>query len=139
MNLGNFNAAGTVRVRALAGFTATPGATFDVVAGGGTTSGGFAHVISEGLSAPRRFGVRVDPGRVRVTVLCGAADIAGAGADSNGDGRLDNNDFIVFISRFFNQDPSVDFGSAGGVQGADGLFNNNDFIAFIDLFFAGCP
>ena len=95
-------------------------------------------MLSYGLTAPKRFGARVDPGRIRVTVLCGLADIGSAGADANGDGELDNNDFIVFIDRFFAQDPAVDFGSAGGEQGADGLFDNNDFIAFIDLFFAGC-
>jgi hypothetical protein len=75
---------------------------------------------------------------VRVTVLCGLADIGGVGADGNGDGHLDNNDFIVFIDRFFAQDPRADFGRAGGLQGSDGHFDNNDFIAFIDLFFAGC-
>ncbi|MBY0308854.1 MAG: hypothetical protein K2Q09_08945, partial [Phycisphaerales bacterium] len=73
------------------------------------------------------------------TVLCGLADIGSVGADPNGDGRLDNNDFIVFIDRFFSQDTLVDLGTPGGVQGSDGVFDNNDFIAFIDLFFAGCP
>jgi filamentous hemagglutinin len=114
------------------------GTTMDVITGG-THTGEFDAVISSGLTTPKRFGARYDnPGRVRVTVLCGPADIAGTGADGNGDGVLDNNDFIVFIDRFFLNDPRADYGSTGGVLGADGQFNNNDFVVFIDLFFAGC-
>ncbi|MFT3687061.1 MAG: GC-type dockerin domain-anchored protein [Phycisphaerales bacterium] len=67
-----------------------------------------------------------------------AADLGGAGGQAGQDGALDNNDFIVFISDFFNESPSADFGSAGGVAGADGFFDNNDFIAFIQAFFDGC-
>jgi hypothetical protein len=66
------------------------------------------------------------------------ADFGGAGGVAGGDGVLDNNDFIVFISKFFAQDPVADVGSAGGVAGADGAFDNNDFIVFISLFFSGC-
>ncbi|MDP1660806.1 MAG: GC-type dockerin domain-anchored protein [Phycisphaerales bacterium] len=50
----------------------------------------------------------------------------------------DNNDFVVFIDLFFNQQPAADMGRQGGLLGSDGLFNNNDFVVFIDQFFAGC-
>ncbi|MFT3684217.1 MAG: GC-type dockerin domain-anchored protein [Phycisphaerales bacterium] len=66
------------------------------------------------------------------------ADIGGAGGLEPGDGHLDNNDFIVFITRFFASDPRADFGATGGLPGPDGVFDNNDFIAFINLFFNGC-
>ncbi|MFT3685568.1 MAG: GC-type dockerin domain-anchored protein [Phycisphaerales bacterium] len=135
VNAGTIVVDGTIRVHATQDFAA--GTTFDI-ATGGTITGAFDHVLTSGLTSPKRFGARVDAGRIRLTVLCGAADIAGAGADANGDGLLNNNDFIVFINKFFAQDPSVDFGSTGGFQGSDGRFDNNDFIAFIDLFFAGC-
>jgi lysophospholipase L1-like esterase len=67
-----------------------------------------------------------------------AADIGSPGGLMGADGRLDNNDFIVFISAFFNHQPLADMGKSGGEPGADGLYDNNDFIVFISAFFAGC-
>ena len=52
---------------------------------------------------------------------------------------LDNNDFIVFITYFFEGNMIADFGVAAGFPGHDGMLDNNDFVAFIDAFFAGCP
>ncbi|MFT3684780.1 MAG: GC-type dockerin domain-anchored protein [Phycisphaerales bacterium] len=69
---------------------------------------------------------------------CGPADLGRAGGLPGGDGHLDNNDFIAFISHFFNNNAAADLGIAGGLNGHDGQFNNNDFIAFINLFFSGC-
>jgi hypothetical protein len=69
---------------------------------------------------------------------CGASDIAGEGGSAIPDGNLDNNDFIVFINRFFDTNPAADVGVEGGASGSDGLFDNNDFIVFIQNFFAGC-
>ncbi|HYD00887.1 MAG TPA: GC-type dockerin domain-anchored protein, partial [Phycisphaerales bacterium] len=136
VNTGSVALDGTLQVVSAMDFPA--GATFDVITGG-SHSGQFDTVLSSGLAAPKRFGARYDnPSRVRVTVLCGPADIAGQGADGNGDGVLDNNDFIVFIDRFFANDPRADYGSTGGIPGPDGQWNNNDFVVFIDLFFAGC-
>ncbi|MFT3683465.1 MAG: kelch repeat-containing protein [Phycisphaerales bacterium] len=66
------------------------------------------------------------------------ADLGRPGGLPGPDGQLDNNDFIVFITHFFNSSPLADVGRQGGVHGADGALDNNDFIAFIDLFFAGC-
>jgi hypothetical protein len=71
-------------------------------------------------------------------VACGPADIGSAGGLPGPDGLLNNNDFIAFITYFFNQDPIADMGVAGGLPGSDGHWDNNDFIAFINLFFAGC-
>jgi hypothetical protein len=68
-----------------------------------------------------------------------AADIGKAGGLDGGDGRLDNNDFIAFINRFFAQDERADVGKAGGERGGDGTFDANDFIAFIGLFFGSEP
>jgi hypothetical protein len=70
--------------------------------------------------------------------LC-TADLGGAGGVVGADGRLDNNDFIAFISLFFLSDARADVGVAGGFAGHDGRYDSNDFIAFIDQFFAGCP
>jgi uncharacterized membrane protein len=69
---------------------------------------------------------------------CGAADVGGEGAEAGSDGSLDNNDFIVFIDRFFAEDVRADFGSEGGAAGPDGTFDNNDFIVFIAEFFGAC-
>ena len=69
---------------------------------------------------------------------CGPGDLGSAGGELGADGQLDNNDFIAFITLFFEGDARADFGSAGGVAGSDGAFDNNDFIAFITAFFANC-
>jgi hypothetical protein len=66
------------------------------------------------------------------------ADLGKSGGLPGHDGLLDNNDFIVFIDRFFAADAIADMGAAGGEAGGDGLFDNNDFIVFIDRFFGGC-
>jgi hypothetical protein len=71
------------------------------------------------------------------TSPCGAADIGTEGGAAGSDSLLDNNDFIVFIDWFFQNDPLADLGSEGGASGPDQLFDNNDFIVFIDLFFSG--
>ncbi|MFT3684096.1 MAG: GC-type dockerin domain-anchored protein [Phycisphaerales bacterium] len=71
-------------------------------------------------------------------VACGPADIGQQGGVEGADGHLDNNDFIVFINRFFFNNPLADIGTTGGLPGSDGHLDNNDFIAFINYFFTGC-
>ena len=71
-------------------------------------------------------------------VFFDAADIGMQGGVRGRDGTHDNNDFIVYIDRFFVGDAAADLGSQGGQLGSDGQFDNNDFIAFINQFFAGC-
>ncbi|MDP1663399.1 MAG: GC-type dockerin domain-anchored protein [Phycisphaerales bacterium] len=71
------------------------------------------------------------------TGSCGLADIGQAGGIDGADQLLDNNDFVVFIDRFFLGDVRADLSGPGG-GAADGVLNNNDFIGFIDAFFAGC-
>jgi len=66
------------------------------------------------------------------------ADIGVAGGGPGHDGSLDNNDFIAFITYFFDENAVADMGVAGGEPGNDGHFDNNDFIAFINHFFDGC-
>jgi hypothetical protein len=75
---------------------------------------------------------------VVTTSACGPADIGGTGGVAGFDGRLDNNDFVVFIDWFFAHDARADRGSTGGVPGSDGAWDNNDFVVFIDQFFGGC-
>ncbi len=69
---------------------------------------------------------------------CGPADIGRPGGLFGADGLLNNNDFIVYIDRFFASDPRADIGVQGGVPGSDGAWDNNDFVVFIEQFFAGC-
>jgi uncharacterized membrane protein len=64
------------------------------------------------------------------------ADLGKQGGRSGSDGKLDSNDLIVYISRFFAADERADVGSQGGLAQPDGLFDNNDFVAFINQFFA---
>jgi hypothetical protein len=72
------------------------------------------------------------------TLLVRTADVGQQGGIGGGDEMLDNNDFVVFIDRFFAGDARADYGAQGGLPGPDGTFDNNDFIVFIDLFFSGC-
>jgi uncharacterized membrane protein len=66
------------------------------------------------------------------------ADVGTQGGFAGHDGQLNNNDFVAFISMFFNQDPRADRGVQGGLPGSDNTWDNNDFVVFIDQFFAGC-
>lgn len=68
---------------------------------------------------------------------CNPVDIGGAGGFPGPDYRMDNNDFIVFIDRFFTGDVRADIGGSEG-PGADGELDNADFITFVQEFFAGC-
>jgi hypothetical protein len=70
--------------------------------------------------------------------VCGQADVGQQGGVPGSDGQLNNNDFVVFINYFFDENPIADVGTTGGLPGSDGQFNNNDFVVFIDLFFNGC-
>jgi hypothetical protein len=88
--------------------------------------------------------------RARVSNLCGGvfsdavslyfapADLGQQGGLPGRDQLYDNNDFVVFIDRFFAQDPIADIGIQGGLLGSDGLWDNNDFVVFINQFFADC-
>jgi hypothetical protein len=91
-------------------------------------------ISANGLSEGGQLLAMFDPAAVQ---LC-ETDIGGEGGAGTPDGILDNNDFIVFIDRFFNNDVRVDIGTEGGANGSDGLFDNNDFIVFINGFFNAC-
>jgi probable HAF family extracellular repeat protein len=72
------------------------------------------------------------------TAFVAPADVGGQGGMPGGDGAYDNNDFVVYIDKFFTGDPVADVGVQGGALGSDGLYDNNDFVVFIDLFFHAC-
>jgi hypothetical protein len=76
--------------------------------------------------------------RSNIPVPACPADVGGQGGAVGPDGALDNNDFAVFITLFFQQDPAADVGQQGGGVGPDNAWDNNDFAAFITLFFQGC-
>ena len=115
---------------------ALPGATRRtfVIPAAAPASAGSYDVVVTGIAGT----VTSVPVVLTVGCACGPADVGQAGGLEGEDGSLDNNDFIVFINRFFNADPLADVGIAGGLPGSDGQLDNNDFIAFIDHFFAGC-
>jgi hypothetical protein len=136
-------ALGALSVPCVAAFgqLSIPWWTFD--GGGGTSAGGVFTLT--GTAAQCDAGVPMTGGGFTMTggfwvVATGActADLGVQGGVEGQDGVLDNNDFVVFISLFFNHDPRADFGAQGGVAGSDGSFDNNDFVVFIDRFFAGC-
>lgn len=98
--------------------------------------GSLERIVS--LSPPAADGSSFAYIRGVINSPCSPADLGGQGGAEGGDGLLDNNDFIVFIQYFFQQDPRADLGSEGGASGPDSFFDNNDFVVFIDAFFQGC-
>ena len=52
--------------------------------------------------------------------------------DVNGDGQVNTQDFITFLSAYSNGDPLADFN-------LDGQQNIVDFIVFLNAYNAGCP
>ncbi|HZW06702.1 MAG TPA: GC-type dockerin domain-anchored protein, partial [Phycisphaerales bacterium] len=133
---------GTLRVVLPGGISPPPvgGIDYVIVDAPGGLSGAFASISEGNPITGYRYSVSYTPTQaiMRVIKRCSGADFAGQGADTNFDGRLDNNDFIVFIDLFFAADQRADVGSTGGVRGPDGEWNNNDFVVFIDIFFEGC-
>jgi uncharacterized membrane protein len=82
---------------------------------------------------------------------CNAADIADNGSNAGADGCVDNGDFSLFISEFFNAGvqsactgatipcAAADIADNGSNPGADGFVDNGDFSLFISNFFnANC-
>jgi thermitase len=56
----------------------------------------------------------------------------GCVGDLNGDGRVDMQDYLVFLERFSSGDPSADIDRNGVVTG-------QDFLAYLGAYAAGCP
>jgi hypothetical protein len=82
---------------------------------------------------------------------CNPADIADNGSNPGSDGCVDNGDFSLFISQFFNAGTQAgctgatipcaasDIADNGSNPGPDGFLDNGDFSLFISSFFgANC-
>jgi glucose/arabinose dehydrogenase len=79
---------------------------------------------------------------------CNPADIANNASNPGADGCVDNGDFSLFISQFFNTPiqagctgatipcAAADIADNGSNPGADGLLDNGDFSLFISSFFS---
>jgi hypothetical protein len=102
--------------------------------------------MNAGMSTGGRYDVAVfddcgaflsDPLVVDYIGGCSTVDIGRSGGIEGPDQVHDNNDFIVFIDRFFAGDLRADYGVMGG-DGRDGVLDNNDFVGFISWFFWGC-
>ncbi len=88
---------------------------------------------------------------VPCSLACNSADIADNGSNPGPDGCVDNGDFSLFISQFFNVGvqaacngttipcAAADIADNGSNPGADGFLDNGDFSLFISSFFgANC-
>jgi predicted RNA-binding protein with TRAM domain len=53
------------------------------------------------------------------------------GADYNGDGVVNSQDFVAFLNDFVAGEPGADYNG-------DGVINSQDFVAFLNDFVAGC-
>jgi hypothetical protein len=82
------------------------------------------------------------------TPACNSADIAATDSTPGADGCVDNGDFSLFISAFFNANCDgttipcnpADIAATDSTPGADGSVDNGDFSLFISAFFnAVCP
>jgi hypothetical protein len=102
---------------------------------GAGLEGQYTYAATSTYLAPK---LHLDVTEADTTPAC-LADLGIQGGLAGQDGALDNNDFISFITFFFNADSRADLGIQGGLPGTDGALDNNDFISFITLFFNGCP
>lgn len=88
--------------------------------------------------------------RVTFRLKCSPADIAGTDGSDGPDNAVDNGDYDLFFTWFFNSNCSgpcevpsracnpADIARSDGTPGADGCVNNGDFSLFYSSFFAGC-
>jgi hypothetical protein len=108
---------------------------------GGVTPPAFANIVAFGEDNDGEVFIVQIGGRIRKIVPQNAqpalADVGAQGGVPGRDGAFDNNDFVVYIDLFFNNDPRADMGKQGGIRGVDQSLDNNDFIVFIDAFFNG--
>ncbi len=108
---------------------------------GSGTPAAISNIVSFGEDNDGEIFIVQIGGRIRKIVPQGAqpalADLGVQGGLPGTDGQYDNNDFIVFIDYFFENNPMADIGKQGGVYGVDQILDNNDFIVFIDAFFLG--
>jgi photosystem II stability/assembly factor-like uncharacterized protein len=114
------------------------GASFQLFSDGLIGQGGGSAFAYGGSIRKLYYGTSAGAFATPLEPIACPADLGTAGGLPGHDGLLNNNDFIAFITYFFDNDPVADLGVAGGLPGSDGQFNNNDFIAFINFFFAGC-
>jgi hypothetical protein len=109
--------------------------------------------LSSISAASGRFANYFDPASVTQPPSsgCNPADIADNGSNPGSDGCVDNGDFSLFISQFFNSAiqagctgapipcAAADIADNGSNAGADGFLDNGDFSLFISSFFgANC-
>jgi glucose/arabinose dehydrogenase len=106
---------------------------------GGVTPPAFSSIVAFGEDNQGELFIVEIVGRIRKMVADGTqpaiADVGAEGGAEGSDAIYDNNDFIVFVNWFFDNDPRADIGVEGGARGSDQLLDNNDFIVFIDAFF----
>lgn len=70
---------------------------------------------------------------------CDAADVAGIGGTTGGDGQLTADDVIVFIGALLSGDATIaDIAGLGGTAGPDGQVSADDLIAFLAAYFTPC-
>jgi hypothetical protein len=146
----------------LAGFIATN--EYNIISNqvlGGIPTGGSGQQPghADNLNEPRAVNFANIAGDQFIVILpgvtgptaCNSADIADNGSNPGADGCVDNGDFSLFISQFFNAGiqagctgatipcAAADIADNGSNPGADGLLDNGDFSLFISAFFgANC-
>ncbi|MGH7131326.1 MAG: GC-type dockerin domain-anchored protein [Phycisphaerales bacterium] len=72
-------------------------------------------------------------------IACGSSDIAGLGTTVGADGQITQDDYILFNTWFFANDPRADIAGLGGNPGPDGQFTQDDVVLFLNGYVAGCP
>ncbi|HLO41022.1 MAG TPA: GC-type dockerin domain-anchored protein, partial [Phycisphaerales bacterium] len=119
--LGSASLNGVLRLTNLNGFIADPGQQFTVVNSTGVMSGTFSQIIQP-TTGPR-WGVAYINNSVILTAFCGA--------DFDGTGFVDTDDFTAFVTAFEAGTDDADFDGTGVVD-------TDDFTAFVIAFEAGC-
>jgi hypothetical protein len=85
-----------------------------------------------------RTGSDASPTDLAINALPCPADVSSPGQVPAPDGTLTADDIIVYLNRFFANDPLSDVAGSGQSSTPDGAFTADDIIVFLDGFFAGC-
>ncbi|GMV25823.1 MAG: hypothetical protein AMXMBFR58_18540 [Phycisphaerae bacterium] len=118
---GTTSLAGSIRLANLNGYVADPGDQVTVVTSTGALNGVFDQIIQP-VTGPR-WGVAYVGKTVVLTAFCGA--------DFDGTGFVDTDDFTAFVTAFEAGTDDADFDGTGFVD-------TDDFTAFVIAFESGC-
>ncbi|MCC7389617.1 MAG: hypothetical protein IT431_12710 [Phycisphaerales bacterium] len=113
---------GTLDVELVDGYAGLFGDQFAIISGPAVT-GKFGAITGPTLPGGLVFKVRYEPNKATLIITCPP--------DTNADGTVNTQDFLVFLNLWTAGDPAADWNK-------DGTVNTLDFLAYLNNWTAGC-